>query len=345
MKSTNIRTAGEGNGYRQARTMMLDTAIRFLSFMKQFAPSQQAARRRCEEILDVPYMADGNNAHRLDIVRPKTQSGLLPVLMYIHGGGFALCSKDTHRGLGLIYAARGYLVFNINYRLSPKFPFPAALEDVAAAYQWIVEYAAACGGDPNRIIVSGESAGANLALALTISSCFRRHEPAASKIWKTGVVPRVCMPMCGMLQVSHPQRLKHVSVHGSRIPRTFGTAVAEDVSKAYLGREYRTPRHETALADPLLVMESNAIAGRPLPSFYAMAGTADILIDDTRRLERALYRRGVRNVVRYYPNQGHAFHLVGTGSQAKEFWHDHLTFLSREMARQHVLHQFCNLNP
>jgi acetyl esterase/lipase len=112
--------------------------------------------------------------------------------------------------------------------------------------------------------------------------------------------------------------------------------VAEDVSRAYLGQDYRAPKPETALADPLLVMESNASAVRPLPAFYAMAGTADILVEDTRRLENALNRRGVRNEVRYFPKEGHAFHLIGIGAGSNEFWRDHLIFLNREMARQRV---------
>jgi len=59
--------------------------------------------------------------------------------------------------------------------------------------------AARYGGNPSRIIVGGESAGGNLALALGVSACFERDEPAARMIWDTGVVPKNFMKLCGML--------------------------------------------------------------------------------------------------------------------------------------------------
>lgn len=312
---------------------MFDNSIQFLAFMQRFSPYQRAAKRRCDQILDVSYLPDGKKAHRLDIYRPKQRRSLLPVLMYIHGGGFTMCSKDTHRGIGLIYADRGHVVFNINYRLAPKYHYPAAVEDTAAAYQWIIDNAAIYGGDPSRIIVGGESAGGNLALALAVSACFRRDEPAARMIWNTGVVPRIIMVLCGMLQVSDPRRLKSAGPPINTLAGTFARNIARDVSRAYLGRGYRTPRPETALADPLLVMESDARPDRPMPTTYAMVGTHDILLDDTRRLEKALDQREIRNVVRYYPNEGHAFHLLGTTPQALDFWRDNLTFLNREVLR------------
>ena len=77
-----------------------------------------------------------------------------------------------------------------------------------------------------------------------------------------------------------------------------------------------------------------------MPATYAMVGTHDILLDDTRRLEEALDQRRIRNVVRYYPNEGHAFHLRGTSPQAVDFWRDNLTFLHREMLRSQALKDY-----
>ncbi|MEZ4566278.1 MAG: alpha/beta hydrolase [Desulfobacterales bacterium] len=64
-------------------------------------------------------MPDGGYAHQLDIYRPLDMGLPRPVIMYIHGGGFTMCSKDTHQGIALAYADHGYVVFNINYRLPP----------------------------------------------------------------------------------------------------------------------------------------------------------------------------------------------------------------------------------
>ena len=86
-------------------------------------------------------------------------------------GGFRILSKDTHWLMGLAFARRGMVVMNVNYRLSPHHPFPSALEDIAAAYQFAIDHAAHYGGDPSRIILAGESAGANLALTLALLTC------------------------------------------------------------------------------------------------------------------------------------------------------------------------------
>ncbi len=238
-----------------------------------------------------------------------------------------MCDKNTHRGLGLIYADHGHLVFNMNYRLAPRHPYPAALEDAGRAYEWVTENAEQYGGDPNRIILAGESAGGNLTLALAAACCFRMDAPEARAIWDVGVVPSAIMVMCGFLQISDPHRLSGVCPSINPFSRFLGLQIARDVSRAYLGRTYRRPHPKRILADPLLVLESREISMRPFPLVYAICGTSDILLEDTRRLEQALKKRGIRHVARYYPKQGHAFHLLGVSRQADRFWRDNLDFL------------------
>jgi acetyl esterase/lipase len=76
-------------------------------------------------------------------------------------------------------------------------------------------------------------------------------------------------------------------------------------------------------------MESDKTPDRLFPNTFAMVGTHEILFDDTRRLEKALIQKNIRNTVCYYPNQGHAFHLIGISDQAKIFWKENLAFLAR----------------
>ena len=319
--------------YRRMRRGVFDAGIRLLTLVQRLSSRRRAAVRRCDLISDISYLPDGKRAHLLDICRPKLRRSMLPVLMYIHGGGFTMCSKETHRGISWIYADNGYLVFNVNYRLAPKYRYPAALEDIAAAWRWIIDNAENYGGDTSRIVVGGESAGGNLALALAVCACFRRDESAARMIWDTGVVPRVVLCMCGMLQVSDPGRLKHLYPAVSLPASGFALGIARDVSRAYLGFGYRAFLPETALADPLVILESDIVSDRPMPTVYAMAGTRDILLDDTRRLEKALAKRGIQHKVHYYPKRGHAFHLLGISPEAKNAWRENLEFLSREMRR------------
>ncbi|MFZ2633305.1 MAG: alpha/beta hydrolase [Desulfosalsimonadaceae bacterium] len=313
------------------RHRIFSGAFEALSYAGTFSPALRAASRHCDLIKNIPYAPDGKPAHRLDVCRPVRQGSLRPMIMYIHGGGFTMCSKDTHRGIGQIYAANGYVVFNINYRLAPKYRYPAALEDVALAYQWIVTNAKTYGGDPERMIVAGESAGGNLTLALAVAACFKRREPAARMIWETGVVPKVILALCGMLQVSDPDHLIPACPRINPFSRKLDQQIARDVSRAYLGREYRKPLPEHHLADPLLIMESDAAPNRPFPFTYAMAGTHDILLSHTRRLEAALVQKNIPHMARYFPKQGHAFHLLGLSPQAGIFWREHLTFLRREI--------------
>ena len=106
-------------------------------------------------------------------------------MFYVHGGAFHLLSKDTHWLMGLVFARFGYLVVNISYRLAPKHPYPAAIEDTCDAYRWLAQRVAALGGDPDRVVVAGESAGGNLITALTIAACQRRTEPWARAVFDT----------------------------------------------------------------------------------------------------------------------------------------------------------------
>lgn len=303
-----------------------------LSHAGSFSPALRAAARRSRIIASVPYAGDGKKAHQLDVFQPARRASARPVILYIHGGGFTMCSKDTHRGVGRIYAANGYVVFNMNYRLAPKYRYPAAIEDVALAYRWVIENAATYGGDPERIMVAGESAGGNLTLALAVAACFKRDEPAARMIWDTGVVPKAILPLCGMLQVSDPDHLVPACPPINPFSRKLDQQIARDVSRAYLGNRFKACDPVHRLADPLLIMESDAVPDRPFPFTYAMAGTHDILVSHTRRLKAALTQKSIRHTVRYFPNQGHAFHLLGVSPQAGIFWREHLAMLRQEIA-------------
>ena len=86
-----------------------------------------------ERIPSISY-GDHGSFSTLDIYLPKERSRPLPVIFYIHGGAFRSLSKDTHWVMGRNFARAGYLVVNINYRLAPKDPYPAAIEDVCSAW-------------------------------------------------------------------------------------------------------------------------------------------------------------------------------------------------------------------
>ena len=106
-----------------------------------------------------------DGAIRLRLYRPRA-AGQLPAVVYLHGGGWTFGSVDTHdRLMRLLALAADAAVIGVDYRLAPEHPFPAPLEDCLAAIRWVDGHADELGVDGRRIVVAGDSAGANLALA------------------------------------------------------------------------------------------------------------------------------------------------------------------------------------
>ena len=192
---------------RKIGAFVIDNLYRGASIVGGAIPIAHPRIHGLEVIRDIRYQDSEHQEHRLDVWRPRAPSAKpLPVVVYTHGGGFRFMSKESHWLFGLAFARRGYLVVNVNYRLAPRHPFPAAIQDACAAYVWAVKNVATYGGDPNRIVIAGESAGANLATGVAIAACWKRDEPWARSVYDTGIVPRAVLPACGILQVTDPER-------------------------------------------------------------------------------------------------------------------------------------------
>jgi acetyl esterase len=318
--------------WRRARSFAATVFFEGLSSLGQLHPAASPRRQGVEVEHDVVY-GDDAKFHQLDIYRPVNRPKPWPVVFYVHGGAFHLLSKDTHWLMGLVFARYGYLVVNISYRLAPKHPYPAAIEDTCAAYRWLAAHITELGGDPTRVAVAGESAGANLITALTLTACERRPEPWARAVFETGLVPKAALPFCGMLEVSRPERFSD----RRRLPR-WVDGMIRDASASYL-HGHPQGSAQTELADPLRVLEVAAGLApsttprweRALPPFFAPVGTRDPLLDDTRRLEKALASLNVPCEARYYPGGIHAFHAMVWDPAARRCWRDALAFLDRAM--------------
>jgi acetyl esterase len=311
---------------RAAGAFVVDNFFRLGSAAGRLHPLANPERHRVELIPDIPYRETGLAEHRLDIYRPRDGARPLPVVLYVHGGGFRILSKESHWIMALAFARRGFLVFNISYRLAPRHPYPAAIADACAALSWLADEAPRYGGDLSRLILAGESAGANLVTGLTIAAAWRRHEPWARDVYERGLVPRAVMAACGMLQVSDPGRF----TRKRRLSAFFQDRVHE-VHDEYLGG-YRPARPEDLdLADPLCFLERAERPERPLPAFFAPCGTADVLLDDTRRLDAAVRRLGGTCLASYYPGEPHAFHAFVLRQSARRCWADCFAFLDQHL--------------
>lgn len=123
------------------------------------------------ELHDLPYRtgeAADPAKHALDLYVPDGP-GPHPVLVFVHGGGWRVGDRTwgTYEATGRRFAARGFLTVIVSYRIAPEHRHPALVEDVAASIAWVLEHAHEHGGDPRRIVLSGQSAGAHLALLAT----------------------------------------------------------------------------------------------------------------------------------------------------------------------------------
>lgn len=310
--------------------LVVDNAFRGLARAGALLPAARPERHRVEVTRDLCYGSAHRRRpeHHLDVYRPLASRPPHPVVLYVHGGGFRILSKETHWIMALAFARRGYLVFNISYRLAPRHPYPAPLEDAAAAFEWVVGRAGAFGGDLSRLVLAGESAGANLVTALAVASCYERPEPFARRVFDTGVVPRAVVAQCGLHQVSDTHRFVR---RKPRFPRFLWDRL-EEVERAYLGAARRDLPGGLALADPLCVLEGADGPARPLPAFVASVGTRDPLLDDTRRLAAAVRRHGAPCLERYYEGELHAFQAMVFRKNARRCWLSTYSFLDEQLA-------------
>ncbi|MBM3489168.1 MAG: alpha/beta hydrolase [Alphaproteobacteria bacterium] len=101
----------------------------------------------------------------------------LPLLLFLHGGGWVIGSLDCYDAMCRVLAKRAdCIVVSVDYRLAPEARFPAAPADCLAAYEWLLANAGSLGGDPGRIAIAGDSAGGNLA-AVTAQAVARKGGP------------------------------------------------------------------------------------------------------------------------------------------------------------------------
>ena len=231
-----------------------------------------------EDVVCTPMDADGVPCEW--IAAPGGDGG--PVVLYLHGGGYIMGSINTHRQLcGWIAKAAGGRVLSVDYRLGPEHPFPAAVEDAVAAYDWLL----AQGVEPGSVAVAGDSAGGGLTAATLLAI---RDQGKALPAAGVMISPWTDLAATG----------ESLTSRAAIDPMIAGAAGLGGMSSGYLaGADPKTP-----LASPLYA----DLAG--LPPLLIHVGTEEVLFDDSTRFDAKARAAGVDVTFEAWNGQVHVFH-------------------------------------
>jgi acetyl esterase/lipase len=197
-----------------------------------------------------------------------------PCLLYLHGGWFVMWSAAHVRRIAMRIAERGFLVLNLDYRLAPEHPFPAAVEDAAFAARWLRDNAAVYGGDPSRVLVGGDSVGATL---------------SATTIVAAEVELKGALLLYGVFDVP-----------GAIAEPLTNAGLVEISTLAYLGTGF-TSRWREPLVSPFYADVSG------FPPCYVSCGDEDSLLSQSLAMARKLHLANVPLTMSVVQGADHGF--------------------------------------
>lgn len=225
-----------------------------------------------------PINADGLSAEWIEA--PNADLG---VILYLHGGAYALGSIDVHREfIARLAQATRMRCLAINYRLAPEHPFPAALEDATAAYHWLL----AQGVDPSHIIIVGDSAGGGLALSTVVTIRDAGEQLPAGAVC---ISPWTDLGLTGASIRSKAQ-----------VDPILDPASLQMYARYYAGK--------AELTFPLISPLFANLEG--LPPLLIQVGADEILLDDATRLTDKARKAGVDIILEIWDEMFHVFQLI-----------------------------------
>ncbi len=222
----------------------------------------------------------------LRVYTPVAAGGAaLAAIIYLHGGGFVVGDLDCYDGLCRTLANEsGCRVISVDYRLAPEHPYPAAVEDCFAAFQWVQANASDLSVDPNRLAVAGDSAGGNLAAVTCLLAAQSKIRP----------------PIAYQLLIYPDTR-----VGTTPSERAFGSGYFLDTRTIEQYHRYYMPARYDPRDWCLSPIEANDVSG--LPSTYIVTAGFDPIRQDGVDYAEKLNKAGVAVMHVDYPTMIHAF--------------------------------------
>ena len=216
---------------------------------------------------------------------PINAGGPLPLIVYIHGGGWVIADLDTYDSSPLALARKaGAIVLSVEYRHAPENRFPAAHDDTFAAYKWAVANAGSLGADPARIAVAGESAGGNMAIDVAIRA---RDENVQAPVHMLLVYPVAGTDLTTPSYVTNEKAIP----------------LSKPAIEWFVKNTIKSPAD---LQDPRLDIVGHARL-QNLPPATIINAEIDPLASDGERLAEKLKAAGVRVTRTVYPGVTHEF--------------------------------------
>lgn len=243
---------------------------------------------------------------------PSHGTASRPALLHVHGGGMIIGSaRSMQHGPAGMAAALGMPVASVEYRLAPEHPFPAPQQDCLAALHWLAGNAKALGVDPDRIGITGESAGGGLAAAIALIARDTAGPKLAGQFLTYPMLDhRTGGPDCPF---RNPMTGEFVWTRPSNV---FGWAALRG---DYEASDARKGWFSPALADDL----------RGLPPTWIGTGSLDLFLDENLEYARRLTAAGVPVELHSYPGAVHAFNAVPDSHLAKSYSRDLLSAIAR----------------